>query len=280
MSIATGDLMSHLDPTAVARELLEARAAGRSIETPPSSRDASFDLSRAYSVEAELVRIRTSQGRRTVGRKVGYANKAVWRMLNLETLVWAHMYDDTVHHAADNARPVAVAGMVSPKIEPEIVFKLKGEIAEQTDPAAVLAAVEWIALGFEIIDCPFPDWSFKPADFVAAFGLHAALIVGMPRPVDRDRIDALLEDLARFKVRLLKNEQLVAEGGGRNVLRSPALCLAELATATSRRQDAMALAAGELVSSGTLTDSQPIASGETWTATLDGLELPSLTVRT
>ena len=278
--IATGDLMSHLDPTAVALELLEARAAGRSIQTPPSSRDASFDLSRAYSVEAELVRIRTSQGRRTVGRKVGYANKALWRMLNLETLVWAHMYDDTVHHAADNVRTPAVAEMVSPKIEPEIVFKLKGEIAGQTDPGAVLAAVEWIALGFEIIDCPFPDWSFQPADFVAAFGLHAALIVGTPRPVDRDQIDALLEDLARFKVRLLKNEQLVAEGGGRNVLRSPALCLAELATATSGRQDATALAAGELVSSGTLTESQPIASGETWTATLDGLELPSLTVRT
>ena len=35
-------------------------------------------------------------GHRTVGRKVGYANKAVWRVLKLETLVWAHMYDDTV----------------------------------------------------------------------------------------------------------------------------------------------------------------------------------------
>ena len=33
--------------------------------------------------------------RATVGRKVGFANKAMWRVLKLDTLVWAHMYDDT-----------------------------------------------------------------------------------------------------------------------------------------------------------------------------------------
>ena len=38
----------------------------------------------------------------TVGRKVGFANKAVWRVLKLETLVWAHMYDDTVRYADRN----------------------------------------------------------------------------------------------------------------------------------------------------------------------------------
>ena len=42
-------------------------------------------------------------------------------------------------------------------------------------PAAVLASVEWLALGFEIVDSVFADWKFQPADFVAAFGLHAAL---------------------------------------------------------------------------------------------------------
>jgi hypothetical protein len=40
------------------------------------------------------------------------------------------------------------------------------------------------------------------------------------------------------------------------------------------------LAAGELVSSGTLTESRPIAAGESWSATVEGIDLPSLTVRT
>ena len=92
-------------------------------------RAASFDLAAAYAVEAELVRLRRAAGRTTVGRKVGFANKAMWRVLKLETLVWAHMYDDTVQYAENGAASLSLARMCSPKIEPEIVFKLKKPLA-------------------------------------------------------------------------------------------------------------------------------------------------------
>jgi 2-oxo-3-hexenedioate decarboxylase len=62
-------------------------------------------------------------------------------------------------------------------------------------------------------------------------------------------------------------------------LRSPALCLAELASALARQPSAEPLAAGELISTGTLTDPQPLAPGETWTASVAGLDLPVLTLR-
>ena len=79
---------------------------------------------------------------------------------------------------------------------------------------------------------------------------------------------------------MLKDGQTVAEEGrGRNSLRSPALCLGELASAIARQPGAEPLAAGELVSSGTLTESAPISANETWTAVLDGLDLPALTLR-
>jgi 2-oxo-3-hexenedioate decarboxylase len=71
----------------------------------------------------------------------------------------------------------------------------------------------------------------------------------------------------------------VEEGSGKNSLRSPALCVAELAAAISRRSDTEPLAAGELISSGTLTNSVLIAAGETWRAEVDGLDLPALTLR-
>ena len=71
---------------------------------------------------------------------------------------------------------------------------------------------------------------------------------------------------------------MVAEGSGRNSLRSPALCLAELASAIARQPGAEPLAAGDLVSSGTLTESMPISAGETWSAALDGLDLPVLSL--
>jgi 2-oxo-3-hexenedioate decarboxylase len=73
---------------------------------------------------------------------------------------------------------------------------------------------------------------------------------------------------------------MVAEGGGKNILASPALCLAELASAASRQKYAEPLAAGEIITTGSMTDAQPIAANQTWTATLEGLPLPPLTLRT
>jgi 2-oxo-3-hexenedioate decarboxylase len=250
------------------------------ISVPPSARDAGLDLATAYAVEAELVRLRKAGGHKAVGRKVGYANKAVWRVFKLESVVWAHMYDDTVRYAQANASSVSLEHMCSPKIEPEVVFRMKRPLgAGDHDPATVLDAVEWLALGFEIIDCVYADWKFQPSDFVAAFGLHAALVVGEPHMVVPERIPALVEELARFKVKLLKDGVLIDEGSGRNVLRSPALCLSELASAVARQPGAEPLEAGELVSTGTLTESQPIAPGHTWMATVEGLDVPPLTLR-
>ena len=267
-----------IDLHTLALELVAAYAERRPLATLPSTRDG-LDLTTAYAVEGELVRMRRAAGRKTTGVKVGFANKAVWRVMKLDTLVWAHMYDDTVRVTSGNEATLSLSQMISPKIEPEIVFKMKAPLgAGVTDAAAALEAVEWLALGFEIIDCPYVDWKFQPADFVAAYGLHAALIVGEPRAVTAANIPDLVEQLPKFKVRLAKDGDVVEEGSGRNSLRSPALCLAELATAMAKQNGAEPLAASDLASSGTLTESTPIQPGATWTASVEGLDLPTLTL--
>jgi 2-keto-4-pentenoate hydratase len=215
--------------------------------------------------------LRTESGRQTAGLKVGYANKAVLRALKLDGPVWAHMYDDTVRYAAGETAELALPYYRSPKIEPEIVFKLKQPVTSGL-AATALQSVEWLAIGFEIIDCPFPDWQFKPADFVAAFGLHLALVVGQPLPVEPDRIPGLVEALAAFKVRVFRDGEFVEEGSGKNSLRSPALCLAEIARSAP-------LSAGDLLSSGTLTSGHPVRAGETWRVEVDGLPVSGLTLR-
>jgi 2-oxo-3-hexenedioate decarboxylase len=268
-----------IDVKILADEIGQAYTTGHPIAVPPSAREDGFDLDAAYGVEQELARRRQAAGRNIVGVKVGFANKAVWRLLKLETLVYAHMYDDTVRTAESGTHVLSVTGLVAPKIEPEIVFTMKRTLEPGTsDPTAVLDAVDSIALGFEIIHCPYADWKFQPADFVAARGLHAALIVGSPLLVTVDTAGAVAEALPRFTVALSCNGQLVEEGSGRNSLRSPALCLAELANAMARRSES--LDAGELISSGTLTESCPIEPGQTWTAIVNGLPLPSLTIAT
>jgi 2-oxo-3-hexenedioate decarboxylase len=264
------------DPRALAQEIAAAYARKQPIPAP-TTREAEFDLAAGYATEAELVRMRREAGRCTVGVKVGFANRAMWRALKLDTLVWAHMYDDTVRHAENDHATVSVSKMYAPKVEPEIVFKLRSEVPPDADAAAVLGAVEWIALGFEIIDCVYPDWKITPADFVASFGLHAGLIVGTPLRFTADQIPTLAEQLATFTVSLQKNAAVVAQGTGKNSLKNPALCVAELSSATTRA--GAALKAGMTISSGTLTEAQLIAVGETYTAVVEGLALPPLTVR-
>ncbi len=95
----------------------------RIIETP-SSGDGGIDLDTAYAVEAEIAKARRAGGHQTVGWKVGYADQAMWRALKLDTLAWAHLYDDTVRYADWNDARLAIGSMIAPKIEPEIVFKL------------------------------------------------------------------------------------------------------------------------------------------------------------
>ena len=263
----------------LARELLHAYETGQMVPVLPSARPG-FDLNMAYEVEAALKQFREQSGARAVGRKVGYANKAMWRVFKLETLVWAHMYDDTVHYSDSNSATLSLAHSRSLKIEPEIVFGLKQPIlAEGINATAAPESTEWLAIRFEIIDCPFPDLKFHPNDFVASFGLHAALVIGERVQVRPDLIATLVDELPRFKVRVSKNGEFVEEGSGRNCLRSPALCLAELSAAIVRRFPTEPLSGGEIVSSGTLTAGHPTDRGDLWTAEVEGLSLPPLTVR-
>lgn len=275
--------MAHESPhdgvETLARELLSAYESGQMIGIPPSERPG-FNLDKAYEIEAKLKELRKAAGQRAVGRKVGYANKAMWRMLKLETLVWAHIYDDTVHFSDNNSATLTLAHPRSLKIEPEIVFGLKEPIVEEgLDAAATLAQTDWLALGFEIIDCPFPGWKFQPSDFVASFGLHTALVIGEKVKVRPELIAKLVGELAGFRLRMSKGGEFVEEGSGRNSLKSPALCLAELGAAIARRFPSQPLSAGEIVSSGTLTAGHLTSKGDKWTAELEGISLPALTLR-
>ncbi len=263
----------------LAGELRSAHQSGKMVALRPSERPG-FDLNSAYEVEASLKEFREAEGHKSVGRKVGYANKAMWRVLKLETLVWGHMYDDTVHYSEGNSATLSLEHPRSLKVEPEIVFGLKQPITEEgLDAASALASVDWLAIGFEIIDCPYPEWKFQPSDFVASYGLHAGLVVGERVPMQPPLIPKLVDELQKFKVRVSKNGVFLEEGSGRNSLKSPALCLAELGGAIVRRFPDEPLEAGEIVSSGTLTAGHLADKGDVWTVEVEGLAIAPLTLR-
>src|SRR4051812_29557102 len=163
----------------VAARLIAAQDAAATL--PPITADApDFSVADGYAVLADIEARRRAQGWRAVGRKIGFTNRTIWPRYCVYQPMWAHVWHHTVHFARDGKASLPLHSFVQPRIEPEVVFKLKAPVPLTDDPLALLAAVEWIAPGFEIVQSHFPDWKFTAADCAAAFGLHGALVIGAP----------------------------------------------------------------------------------------------------
>ena len=255
----------------LADDLINAKQNAILLEPPSFQGD--FDLSAAYDIADELMRRRTApndrgQGHEVIGRKIGLTNTSVWDKLGLNAPVWGYMYSDTVHYAQDNEIRLSLDGMAAPKLEPELVFRWRG------GETNLLDNIEWLALGYEIVDCHYPDWRFKPADAVADFGLHAALIVGQPFVVTQERKEGLENALKEVRVTLYKNDREVAQGSGADVMGSPLNALEGLVGLLKERSDS--LQPGDIVTTGTLTTPMPVQAGESYTAVMEGVRLEGL----
>jgi 2-oxo-3-hexenedioate decarboxylase len=261
----------------IARELLQAHDQARLMGSI-AARDPDFDLDAAYQVAAELMRVRRSRGSRPVGRKIGFTNRSIWALYGVDAPMWAHVYDDSVSYAHGGRAAVSLAGTVSPRMEPEILFKLRAPIPVGcNDPEQLLRSAEWYAHSVEIVHSHF-DWKFKLADATADWACHARLVIGEPHAIRDAEIPALARALPAIRAALLKGGVRQIEGIGANVLGSPVFALGFLADLLSKQPFMQPLAAGEVISTGTITDALPVKPGETWSTEITGLPVQNLTI--
>jgi 2-keto-4-pentenoate hydratase len=250
--------------------------ASRRLIAPLSDGDPSLDEDGAYAIAWEVHGRRVRRGEKPVGRKIGFTNRATWPRYGVWAPIWGHVYDTTVRYAAGGEAQLAVGHLIQPRIEPEIQLHFARTPPVTRDEAAILDCVDWIAQGFEIVQCPFPDWRFRAPDVIAAFAAHGALVVGVPVPVSG--IEDCAMKLRSFTITLSNDGDQTVTGGGANVLDSPLLAFAHLAEVVAKQSRFAPVRAGEVVTTGTLTELLPVVPGETWSTTLDGIDLPGLSV--
>jgi len=264
---------------AIAHQIKTARDQGLPL-TQITSQHAGFDSNAAYAV-ADLVHgMCLSEGARAVGRKIGFTNPAMWAQYGVSAPVWAYVYDTTVTYLADTSNAPATCSLrnfVNPKIEPEIIFHFRSAPPPDGDTAAVLACVDWVAHGFEMVQSHYPDWKFQAADAIAVGGLHARLLVGKRQPVDTLGAD-LQEALAAFTLALSCDGQLLETGKGANVLGHPLAAVKHLMQVLASQLPHQPLQANELVTTGTVTSAYSVQAGQTWKTALEGIALPGLSV--
>jgi 2-keto-4-pentenoate hydratase len=238
--------------------------------SPFSARHAGLSPQAGYAAARFLHAHRVRSGWRPVGRKIGFTNRTIWARYGVHEPMWGMVYDRTLIQADGGRAQVPLGGLVQPRIEPEICFKLRTN-PQTSETAELVSCIEWMAHSVEIVQCHHPDWKVTIADCCADNGLHGRLIVGTPTPLREP------QNLPAVEAELFKGERLVDRGVGANVLGSPLSALAFLVDLLQRQPGAPPLAPGEIVSTGVLTDAHPVAPGETWRTELTGLQGLTLT---
>ena len=244
-----------VDVEAVADEAFSVLNSGRQIATF-SSRLPVFDFDAAYRVTAVVRARREAAGSTVVGRKIGFTNRTIWDEYHVSAPMWGYVYDTTAWNMADLDGAFPLAGYAEPRIEPEIIFGLGAAPAPGMNEHELLGCIDWVAHGFEVVQSIYPGWAFTLPDTVAAYGLHGALLIGPRHDITGNR-----------------------DGKGANVLDGPLSALRHFNEVLAVDPVNPPLAAGDLVTTGTLTRAFPIVSGETWSTLPQGIGLDGIEMR-
>jgi 2-oxo-3-hexenedioate decarboxylase len=259
----------------LAREVLQA-ADAVALRSLPSARDPKFDLAQAMAVADRVRALRLARGEATAGYKIGFTNRSIWPRYGVFAPIWAPVWRHSTTLMDGTSVLINLAGLSQPRIEPEIVFGLKAAPRAGMDNAALVACIEWVAHGFEIVHTHHADWKFTLADCFADEGLHGRLYVGPRVPIERFA-DASA-DLRALQLELLRDGVAVDRGQGAVVLDGPVDALRQWVDAMHAQRAPWPICRGDVVTTGTITDAWPLAPGMRFATRLSEARLQSLTL--
>lgn len=215
----------------------------------------------AYAIQLDQLDRRLAAGRVVRGHKVGLTSPAMQRQMKVDQPDFGYLLDDMFFPEHDQ---VPMARFVQPRVEPEVAFLLKRDLAGPgITVAAAIAAVEFVLPAVEIIDSRIRDWRISITDTIADNASSGGVVLGA-QAVPFDQYDLRLLGCV-----VTRNGRITETGAGGAVLGHPVLALAWLANTLGAR--GRGLAAGDVVLPGSLTASVPVTAGDCFVAEFAGL---------
>jgi len=247
---------------ALGDELFDALRQRRTL-APLTSRHAGITVDDAYRVSLRFLARREAMGERVIGKKIGVTSKPVQDMLGVFQPDFGFLTD--AMHLPDGATvSLRQAGLIQPRAEGEIAFMLKSDLqGPGVTKEDVLAATDWVAPCFEIVDSRIDDWKIKIQDTVADNASCGVFVVGARRT------DPAALDLAAASMQMWKNGAPAGAGLGAAVQGHPAEAVAWLANTLGAW--GIPFKAGELILSGSLAPLVAAAAGDRFTMQIEGL---------
>ncbi|MEM8696018.1 MAG: 2-oxopent-4-enoate hydratase, partial [Pseudomonadota bacterium] len=149
---------------------------GRHTVAPLIARDPTLTIDDAYAISLDFLARRRAEGERVVGKKIGVTSKAVQDMLGVHQPDFGFL-TDRMHVEGDI--DVDARALIQPRAEAEIAFILKdGLKGPGVTPEDVIAATEFIAPCFEIVDSRIRDWTIGIVDTVADNASCGVFVLG------------------------------------------------------------------------------------------------------
>lgn len=250
-------------------ELYQALRDGRTIK-PLVKSDDTLTIDDAYAISLGILKRRTADGEKVVGKKIGVTSKAVQDMLGVHQPDFGFLTD--AMFIEDGVVDIAAHKLIAPRAEAEIAFILKESLnGPGVTDEDVLNATESIAACFEIVDSRIEDWNITIVDTVADNASCGVYALGDAR------VDPKGLDLANLHVKVRKNGEPLSEGYGSAVQGSPLTAVAWLANTLGAY--GVTLDAGDVILSGSLVPLEPAKAGDLFEMDLSSVGTLSLRFR-
>jgi 2-keto-4-pentenoate hydratase len=226
------------------------------------------DLHAAYAVQRHNAEARTADGAEVVGRKIGLTSPAVQTQLGVDQPDFGILFADMAH--ADGA-DVPADAVLQPRVEAEVAFVLKADLAEgPLDDAQVRAAVDYAVAALEVCGSRIAGWDISFGDTVADNASAGAYVLGTEKKTLEEFVPRDVE------MSMTVDGEEVSTGNGAACLGDPVNALVWLAR--QARDLGEPLLAGQVILSGALGPMKPIEPGARVQAHITGLGSVSMTL--
>lgn len=217
-----------MTPQDIAQLVADLSAAERTQRQIPliSQRFPEMTLDDAYAIQKAQMAQKLAAGREILGWKIGLTSKIMQDALGITTPDSGVLYDDMLFQSGDI---VPKGRFIQPRVEAEIAFVLKGDIAGDASLEDVLAATDYVTPALEILDTrvmrkdPETGQPRKIFDTVADNAANAGIVLGDARH------DPGAFDLRWTGAVVYAGDDVVATGLGAAVLDNPVLSVQWLA---------------------------------------------------
>ena len=217
-------------------------------------------LGDAYEVQRVTLKKRLDAGQHVAGMKIGLTSAGMQALLGVHEPDFGYLTDAMLIR---EGQPCQMAGLIAPKVEAELSFCLKKDLAGPgVTIADVYEATVYVVPSLEIVDSRIRDWDVKLFDTIADNGSAAGFVLGSGMRRIED-VDMRLTGMAFEKNGKLMNSGVTAE-----VFGNPAAAVAWLANTLALHGEC--LKAGQIIMAGAVTAALPAAAGDCFTASFYG----------